>query len=88
MMGWKQNTTVIEEDNKACVDASKILRMTRNLRHLEITENWFKEQTDKGVCKIIKIDSAQRINSDIGTKRVPQRIFDYLTNSILDRSHY
>ena len=23
MMGWKQNTTVIEEDNKACVDASK-----------------------------------------------------------------
>ena len=86
MMGWKQNTTVIEEDNKACVDASKILQMTRNLRHLEITENWFKEQTDKGVCKIIKIDSAQN-NSDIGTKRVNQKVFDYLTNSILDRNN-
>ena len=58
--------------------------MTRNLRHLDLTENWFKEQTDKGVCKI---ESAQN-NADIGTKRVPQRIFDYLTNSILDRSHY
>ena len=86
MMGWKQETTVIEEDNKACVDASKILQMTRNLRHLEISENWFKEQTDKGVCKIIKIDSAQN-NSDIGTKRVNQKVFDYLTNSILDRNN-
>ena len=86
MMGWVQQTTVIEEDNKACVDASKILQMTRNLRHLEIMENWFKEQTDKGVCKIIKIDSAQN-NSDIGTKRVNQKVFDYLTNSILDRNH-
>ena len=86
MMGWTQTTTVIEEDNKACVDASKILQMTRNLRHLDLTENWFKEQTDKGVCKIIKIESAQN-NADIGTKRVTQRDFDYLTNSILDRSH-
>ena len=58
--------------------------MTRNLRHLEITENWFKEH--KGVCKIIKIDSAQN-NSDIGTKRVNQKVFDYLTNSILDRNN-
>ena len=86
MMGWTQSTTVIEEDNKACVDASKILQMTRNLRHLDIMENWFKEQTDKGVCKIIKIDSAQN-NSDIGTKRVNQKVFDYLTNSILDRNN-
>ena len=86
MMGWKQKTTVIEEDNKACVDASKILQMTRNLRHLDITENWFKEQTHKGVCKVIKIESTQN-NSDIGTKRVPQKVFDYLTNSILDRTH-
>ena len=61
--------------------------MTHNLRHLDLTENWFKEQTYKGVCKIIKIESAQN-NDDIGTKRAPQRIFDYLTNSILDRSHY
>ena len=49
-------------------------------------ENWFKEQTDKGVCKIIKVDSPQN-NSDIGTKRVNQQAFDYLTNSILDRNN-
>ena len=86
MMGWKQDTTVIEEDNKACVDASKILQMTRNLRHLEISQNWFKEKAHEGVCKLVKVDSAQN-NSDIGTKRVPQKVFDYLTDSILDRTH-
>ena len=85
-MGWKQDTTIIEEDNKACVDASKILQMTRNLRHLDISQNWFKEKAHEGVCIIVKVDSAQN-NSDIGTKRVPQKVFDYLTNSILDRTH-
>ena len=85
-MGWKQNTTVIEEDNKACVDASKILQITRGLRHLPISENWFKEKVADGTCVIVKIDSAQN-NSDIGTKRVPQKVFDYLTNSILDRNN-
>lgn len=86
MMGWKQKTTIIEEDNKACVDASKILQMTRNLRHLDISEHWFKEKTNEGVCAIVKIDSAQN-NSDIGTKRVPEKLFNYLTDSILDRQH-
>ena len=85
-MGWKQDTTIIEEDNKACVDASKILQMTRNLRHLDISQNWFKEKANVGVCMIVKVDSAQN-NSDIGTKHVPQKVFDYLTNSILDRTH-
>lgn len=86
MMGWTQEATVIEEDNKACVDASKILQMTRNLRHLDISQNWFKEKAHEGVCIIVKVDSAQN-NSDIGTKRVPQKVFDYLTDSILDRTH-
>ena len=63
-----------------------MLQMTRNLRHLDLMGNWFKEQTDKSVCKIIKIDSAQN-NSDIGNKRVTQKVFDYLTNSILDRNN-
>ena len=33
-----------------------------------------------------KQKSAQN-NSDIGTKRVNQKVFDYLTNSILDKNH-
>ena len=62
--------------NKVFVDASKILQKTRNPRHLDITEKWFKEQTCKGVCKIGKIDSAQN-NSDIGTKFVSRKVFDH-----------
>ena len=34
MMGWKQEATVIEEDNSACVAASQTLQITRGLRHL------------------------------------------------------
>ena len=83
-MGWTQEPTIIEEDNKACVDASKILLMTKGLRHLAIAENWFKEKVEDRTCIIVKIESAQN-NSDIGTKRVPRKIFDYLTYSIVDR---
>lgn len=83
-MGWKQKPTIIEEDNKACVDASKLLLMTKGLRHLAIAENWFKEKVADGTCIVVKIESAQN-NSDIGTKRVPLKIFDYLTCSIVDR---
>ena len=41
-IGWIQKPTVIEEDNKACVDASVVRHMTRGLRHLAITENFLK----------------------------------------------
>lgn len=83
-MGWKQEPTVIEEDNKACVDASKILLMTKGLRHLAIAENWFKEKVEDRTCVIVKIESAQN-NSDIGTKRVHKKTFNHLTCSILQR---
>lgn len=83
IMGWKQKPTIIEEDNKACVKASKLLLMTKGLRHLAIAENWFKEKVADGTCVIVKIESAQN-NSDIGTKRVPLKIFDFLTCSIVD----
>ena len=39
-MGWQQQPTIIEEDNKACVDSSLVSHMTRGLRHLAITENF------------------------------------------------
>lgn len=84
-MGWKQSPTVIEEDNKACVDASIVSHMTRGLRHLEITENFLKEKYQDGTCIITKIDSKNN-NADIGTKRVPLAIFEYLTYPIIDKS--
>ena len=84
-MGWKQAPTVIEEDNKACVDASVISRMTRGLRHLALTENFLKEKYADGTCVLSKIASADN-NSDIGTKRVTRPIFEKLTNEIIDKS--
>jgi hypothetical protein len=84
-MGWKQNPTVIEEDNKACVDASILTHMTRGLKHLAITENFLKEKYADGTCVLVKIASADN-NSDIGTKRVTKPIFEKLTDEIIDKS--
>jgi Reverse transcriptase (RNA-dependent DNA polymerase) len=43
-MGWKQDPTVIQEDNKACIDASVVQHMTKRMRHLALTENFLKEK--------------------------------------------
>ena len=53
--------------------------MTRNLRHLELAQLWFKETVADGTCTVEKVDSKEN-NSGIGTKRVPKFIFDYLTH--------
>ena len=74
-IGWKQGPTIIEEDNQACVYASEAKRMTRNLRHLDLAQLWFKE----------KVDSKEN-NSDIGNKRVPKHTFEYLSHNLIDRS--
>ena len=84
-MGWTQEPTIIEEGNKACVDASTLPHMTRNLRHLELTENFLKEKYADGTCILIKIASGDN-NADIGTKRVPRTLFDKLTDNIIDKS--
>ena len=84
-MGWLQQPTIIEEDNKACVDASVVPHMTRGMRHLDITQNFLKEKFADGTCVLKKIDSKNN-NADIGTKRLPFPIFDYLTYPFVDRS--
>ena len=84
-IGWKQGPTVIEEDNQAGVYASEAKYMTRNLRHLNLGQLWFKEKVADGTCIIEKVDSKEN-NSDIGTKRVPKHTFDYLTHNLIDRS--
>ena len=84
-MGWIQQPTIIQEDNQACVYASEAKHMTRNLRHLELAQLWFKEKVADGTCIIEKVDSKEN-NSDIVTKRVPKFIFDYLTHKLVDKS--
>ena len=48
--------------------------MTRNLRHLELTENFLEEKYADGTCILIKVASGDN-NADIGTKRVPRALF-------------
>ena len=85
IMGWTQQPTVIEEDNSACVAASKVTHLTRNLKHLFINENWFKEKVNDKTCIVTKIESRLN-NSDHGTKRIPLPLFTSLTSQIVDRS--
>jgi hypothetical protein len=59
--------------------------MTRGMRHLHITQNFLKEKFAEDICVLKKIDSKNN-NSDIGTKRLPFPIFDYLTYPLVDRS--
>ena len=69
MIGWKQDPTIIEEDNQACVYYSKTTYMTRNLRHLSLAEAYAKEKVQDGTA-VIKVASEDN-NSDIGTVVVP-----------------
>ena len=47
-MGWIQQPTIIQEDNQACVYASEAKHMTRNLRHLDLAQLWFKKNVPMG----------------------------------------
>ena len=69
-MGWIQQPTIIQEDNQACVYASEAKHMTKGRRW----DMYYK-----------KVDSKEK-NSDIGTKRVPKFIFEYLTHKLVDKS--
>lgn len=84
-MGWIQSPTVIEEDNKAVVDASVVPHMTRGLRHIAITQNFIKEKVADNTCVVVKIESKNN-NADIGTKRLPRTTFEYLAYPLTDKS--
>ena len=49
---------IIEEDNQACVYASKIPHMTRRMHHLDLAELLIKEKVDPKEIKLLKADSA------------------------------
>ena len=55
-MVWKQDPTLFEEDNKACIDASVVQHMTKRMRHLALTENFLKEKFADGTCVLKKVD--------------------------------
>ena len=84
-MGRKQEPTMIAEDNQACLYASEAKHMTRNLRHLDLAQLWFREKVADGTCIVQKVESKEN-NSDISTKCVPNQIFDCFTHNLIDRS--
>ena len=77
--------TYQEEDNQAFVYVSEAKHMTRSLRLLDLAQLWFKEKVAGGTCIVQKVESKEN-NWDIGTKRVPKQMFDYLTHNLIDRS--
>ena len=85
LMGFPQDVTIIEEDNQACVYASNVTHMTRNMKHLELGELYIKEKVDKGIVKLLKVASADN-TSDIGTKRVPLPLFNKHSIKIMDKN--
>ena len=64
---------------------SESKHMTRNLRHLDLAQLWFKEKVEDGTCVIVKVDSKEN-DLDIGTKRVSKIIFECLTHNLIDKS--
>ena len=84
-MGWTQSATIIEEDNKACIDASTVIHMTKGMRHLSLTENFLKEKFADKTCVLKKVDSKEN-NADIGTKRLFAPLFEYLTFPLVDQT--
>ena len=84
-MGWKQNPTIIEEDNSACVTSSQVTHITRGLRHLDLAQFWIKEKVADGTCVVIKVASKDN-NADIGTKRLLLPLFNALSYKLVDKT--
>ena len=85
LMGFPQDATVIEEDNKACVYASEIQHMTRRMCHLDLAEVLIKEIVDAKEIKLLKVASADN-TSDLGTKGLALPLFNVLTSRIIDKT--
>ena len=84
-MGWKQNSTIIEEDNSACVTSSQVTHITRGLRNLDLTQFWIKEKVAGGTCVAIEVASKDN-NADIGTKRSLLPLFNALSYKLVDKT--
>ena len=68
-IGFKQQPVVMYEDNMAAVFAAKQPNMTKGLRHMELSEMYFKEKQAEGVIQVVKINTKDNL-ADLGTKRL------------------
>ena len=81
-MGWKQKSTIIEEDNSACVTSSQVTHITRGLRHLDLAQFWIKEKVADGNFIVIKVASKDN-NANIGTKSLLLPLFSALSYTLV-----
>ena len=68
-IGFKKKPVIIYEDNMAAVFAARQPNMTKGLRHMELSEMYFKEKQEEGVIKVTKIGTKDNL-ADLGTKRL------------------
>ena len=80
-MGWVQGPTSIEEDNQACIYHSKAAHMTRNLKHLDLTENWVKEKVADGIAQLLKLNRAITIRTLIQKEFLYQYLINFSIKS-------
>ena len=85
LMGFPQDTTIIEEDNQACVYASEVPHLTRGMKHLDLAEMFIKEKVENKEIKLLKVASGDN-TSDLGTKRLALPLFNKLTSRIIDKA--
>lgn len=82
LMKFKQQPILIEEDDKACVDAAIKPNMTKGSRYLQLTEMFFKEKLANDTKRIIKITSGKNC-ADLGTKGLMWPTFSKLVCQIV-----
>jgi hypothetical protein len=61
--------SVLYEVNMAAVFAARQPNMTKGLRHMELSEMYFKEKQQEGVIIVTKIPTKENL-ADLGTKRL------------------
>jgi hypothetical protein len=66
-IGYKQETTIIHEDNAACIALAKNPQEKRRTRHIQVKYHWIRDQLQDGIFKLEKIQSEKQ-NADIFTK--------------------
>ena len=64
--------------------ASKVTHLTKNLRHLDLAEGYFKEKVEDLTCIVVKVASKDN-SSDLGTKRIPLPLSNAISYRLVDK---
>lgn len=74
-------STVIYEDNQACIKIAEEPREHKRMKHIDIKYNFIREVIRNGKIKIVYIPTADQL-ADMMTKALPRVKFEYLKSKI------